>query len=244
MKEISLKDKLESDEIDKLIAYMKPLMTNARDRNIFNADNYQLYFIKLLTSKSIKIQNDVLTEETVKAHGLKSVSAISGIIGTCFMIYNYMGPDTTLKTAAYVAMHKSTMLNRTNTLFSHGYGDDEVEGCLTRQETSLADSVSPIRIPASQIGAAVSRMRKDEPSQGWTPLTDEYINNKTGTLNKKGRDDLNNLYKNNQRFRDNIINFGGDKAGLSNDQIIDKRYKYKTLNTLGKEKLNKFVQSR
>ena len=40
------------------------------------------------TSRSIKIQIDVLTEETIKANGLKSVSTISGIIATCFMIYN------------------------------------------------------------------------------------------------------------------------------------------------------------
>ena len=193
LKALSLRDKLERDEIDKHIAYMKPLMTNATDRKIFNTDNYQFYFIKLLTSKGIKNQNDVLTKETVKAHGMKSVSAISGIIVKCFMIYNYMGPETTLKTAAYVAAHSSTMLNRTNTLFSHGYGDDELESCLTGRETCLEDSVSPIREPASQIGAAVSRMRKYEPSQVWTPLTDEYMIKKTGTLKKTGRNDLNNL---------------------------------------------------
>ena len=51
----------------------------------------------------------------------------------------------------------------------------------------------------------------------------EYMNNKTGNLNKNGRECLNNLYKNNKNFRDEIINFVGDKAGLSNDQIIDKR---------------------
>ena len=57
-----------------------------------------------------------------------------------------MSPDTALKAAAYVAAHTSTLLNRTNTLFSHGHGtpsisetasqmlhhgDDEVESCLT-----------------------------------------------------------------------------------------------------------------
>ena len=65
---------------------------------------------------------------------------------------------------------------------------------------------------------------------------------KTGTLNKKCRDDLNDLFKNNQKFRDEFINFVGDKAGLSNDQITDKRFKYNTLNKLGVENLNKFVQ--
>ena len=55
-------------------------MINAQDKNFINTDSYQFYFNKLLTSKGIKIQNDVLTKETNKANGLKSVSAISGII--------------------------------------------------------------------------------------------------------------------------------------------------------------------
>ena len=37
------------------------------------------------------------------------------------------------------------------------------------------------------------------------------------------------------------MNFVGDKAGLSKEQIIDKRYKCNTFNKLGKEKLNKSV---
>ena len=142
LKAPSLKDKLESDEIYKFIAYMKPLMINATDRNIIITDNYQFNFNKPLTSKGNKIQNDVLTNETVKAHGVKSVSAISGIIAKCFMIYNYMSPDTTAKTAAFVAAGTSNILNRTNTFFRHGYGDEDVESCLTGRETSLTDQQS------------------------------------------------------------------------------------------------------
>ena len=70
------------------------------------------------------------------------------------------------------------------------------------------------------------------------------MNKKTGTLNKKCRDDLNDLYKNNQKFRDEIINFVGDKTGLSNEKILDKRFKYNTLNKLGMETLAMFVWSR
>ena len=44
----SIKDKLESDEINKRIAYFKPLMNNDTDRNTNNTDNYQFYFNKLL----------------------------------------------------------------------------------------------------------------------------------------------------------------------------------------------------
>ena len=39
LKALSKKDKLESDEIFKLIAYMKPLMNNATDRNTIYTDN-------------------------------------------------------------------------------------------------------------------------------------------------------------------------------------------------------------
>ena len=63
-------------------------------------------------------------------------------------------------------------------------------------------------------------------------------------LKKKGRDDLSELYKNNQNARDKIISFVGDKVELSKDQIIDKRYKYNTRNKLGVETLAKFACSK
>ena len=72
LKALSLKDELEREDINKLIAYMKPLMINATDRNTINHDNYQFYFNELLTLNSIKIQNDVLTKEMVKAKGLNN----------------------------------------------------------------------------------------------------------------------------------------------------------------------------
>ena len=124
LKALSLRNKLEIDEINKIIANMKPLMINATDRNTINTNYYQFYFYKILTSKDIKIQNDVLTKETVKASGLKTVSAVCGIITTCFMIYIYMNLDTTVKTAALVAAGTSNILNKTNSLFSHGYYDE------------------------------------------------------------------------------------------------------------------------
>ena len=67
LKALSLKDKLESEDKNKPIAYMKPLMINATDRKTINHDNYQFYFNKLLTLKGIKIQNDVLTKDMIKA---------------------------------------------------------------------------------------------------------------------------------------------------------------------------------
>ena len=71
----------------------------------------------------------------------------------------------------------SQMLNR---------GDDEVESSLLDRKTSFTDKISPTNQHKWQ---TAWQMRKDEPSQ----MTDEYMNKKTGTSNKKGRDDLNNL---------------------------------------------------
>ena len=41
LKALSLKDDLGREDINELIAYMKPLKINTRDRNIINNDNYQ-----------------------------------------------------------------------------------------------------------------------------------------------------------------------------------------------------------
>ena len=105
LKALGLKDKLESDEINELINYMKSLMNNAIDRNTIKTDNYQFFFNKRLISRGIKIQNDVLTKK-VKANGLRLVLSVCGIMGTCFMMYNYISPDTAVKTAALVAGSK------------------------------------------------------------------------------------------------------------------------------------------
>ena len=65
---LSLKDELENSEIDKLIGYIKLLMSSATNRNTIKTDNYVFYFNKLLESKGIKIQNDVLTKEKIAAN--------------------------------------------------------------------------------------------------------------------------------------------------------------------------------
>ena len=43
LKALSLKDELEREDINKIIAYKKPLMINATDRNTINHDNYQFF---------------------------------------------------------------------------------------------------------------------------------------------------------------------------------------------------------
>ena len=64
LKAFSLKDELDRENKNKLLAYMKPLMNNATDRNSIDHDNYQFYFNKLLKLKDIKIQNNVFTKKT------------------------------------------------------------------------------------------------------------------------------------------------------------------------------------
>ena len=54
LKALSLKDKLESEDKNKLIAYMKPLMINATDMNTISHNNYQFYFNKLFTLMVLK----------------------------------------------------------------------------------------------------------------------------------------------------------------------------------------------
>ena len=56
LKASSLKDELESGEINTLIAYIKPLLNSATDRNTINTDNYIFYFNKLLTSKVFRLR--------------------------------------------------------------------------------------------------------------------------------------------------------------------------------------------
>ena len=52
---------------------MKPLLINATDRAVVNADNYQFYFTKLLTLNNIKTQNDVLKKEKIVANWAKYI---------------------------------------------------------------------------------------------------------------------------------------------------------------------------
>ena len=90
LKAHSLRDELEREDINKLIAYMKPLMINATDRKVINHDNYIFYFNKLLKLNNIKIQNDVLTKEMIMGKGIKSLSTIGGIISSGLIIFSFI----------------------------------------------------------------------------------------------------------------------------------------------------------
>ena len=224
LKALSLKDELEREDINKLIAYMKPLMINATDRNVINHDNYIFYFNKLLKLNNIKIQNDVLTKEMIMGKGIKSLSTIGGIISSGSITFSYIYPDIISRNAGSVAMGASTMLSRVNTLVNVGYGEqldndlrtdsvcgyptDEVRG----KPSGYTDGETWAKpnLRSSLVNHEQSSLENHEQSS-FTDLRnaiqEEYINDEDGTLNRKGGKFLTILYGNNEEFREEIINF-------------------------------------
>ena len=105
------------------------------------------------------------------------------------LIYICLKPDTTVKAAAHVATHASTMLNRTNTLINFAHGED-------------LDGASPV-FHHQEVDGASPMLGKGETcytNQGQGPpqhraslipqhllLQAEYIDEETGALNKKRR---------------------------------------------------------
>ena len=231
LKALSLKDELGREDINKLIAYMKPLMINATDRNTISHDNYQFYFNKLLTLKGIKIQNDVLTQEVVKANGLRLFSTILGIISSGLMIYNFMSPDITVRNAGHVATAASTMLNRTSTLLNYGFGrnQDQDQDQDLEHEREYTDGET---------------WSKTHQRSCYTDQRSSYTHKYTGILNKEGRENLNSLYVNNEEFRNEIINYVKSKMQLNLEAILDKRCKTNILNTLGNKYLAECIKSK
>ena len=221
LKALSLKDELEREDINKLIAYMKPLMINATDRNTINHDSYQFYFNKLLTLNNIKIQND-LTKEMVKAKGLKQLSNIGGIIGWGLVITSYSYPDSIIKTVEAVAMSASNMLNRANTLVNVGYGEDLPSRFPDGQTwtksylgTSYTDGETGIK---SYMGNDYTDLRSD-----YTDLGTSYTESETWTKSypRSGFTDLKNGLVNGARklvtplekLKEEYIN---EEMGISN----------------------------
>ena len=186
LKALSLKDESGREDINKLIAYMKLLMINATDRNTINHDNYQFYFNKLLSLKGIKIQNDVSTQEVVKADGLRFASTVLSIIIAAFMIYNYLNPDTTVRKAGHVATAASNRFNRTNTLLNYGFGED--------QGTCFADK----RSCSTDRDQDLEHERERNPIQEYIDLRSSFTDEEVGILNKEGRRHLNRLYGDNE----------------------------------------------
>ena len=235
LKALSLKDELEREYINKLIAYMKPLMINATDRNVINHDNYIFYFNKLLKLNNLKIQNDVLTKEMVIGKGIKNLSTIGGIISAGLLIISYIYPDMISRNAGNKAMEASTMLNRVSTLINVGYGEElDPRRGYTNSETwarPISETWAKPNLPS-----IFTDLRNT--------IQEEYIDEEIGTLNRKGQKLLSNLYGNNEEFRDEILNFIRDKTELDLEVILDRKYKTNILKMTGKKYLVEYITSK
>ena len=268
LKALSFKDELEREDINKLIAYMKPLMINATDRNTINHDNYIFYFDKLLKLNNNKIQNDVLSKEMIMGKGIKSLSTIGGIISSGLIIFSYIYPDIISRNAGSVAMGASTMLSRVNTLVNVGYGEkldndlrtdsvcgyptDEVRGKPSGYTNGETWAKPNLRSSFTDLGSSLENHEQSPFTNLRNTIQEEYINQcscdfvneEMGILNRKGGKFLTRLYGNNEEFREEIINFVGDKRELDLELILDKRCKTNTLNALGNKYLAECITSK
>ena len=137
-----------------------------------------------------------------------------------------------------MATHTCHLTKRTGSLLNTDYGED-----LDRELDHQRKYEQKYHESLSLLGS-IQEEYIDQGSclgnQGWSP----FVEDETKTLNRKGITVLSDLYKNNQKFKDEIIDFIRDKTELSVDQILDKRFKYKSLNNLGRANLKECVHSR
>ena len=236
LKALSLKDELEREDINKLIAYMKSLMINATDRNVINHDNYIFYFKKLLKLNNIKIQNDDLTKEMIMGKGIESLSTIVGIISSGLFIFSYIYPDIISRNAGSVAMGASTMLSRVNTLVNVRYGE-ELDPRSGYTNNDLRSSFANLRSSFTDSRNTIQEEYVNQCNCG-------FVSEEMGIFNRKGGKFLTRLYGNNEKFREEVINFVKGKKELDLELILDKRCKTNTLNTLGNKYLAECITSK
>ena len=193
LKTLSSKDELENDEIDKLIDYIKPLMNSATNNNTIYKNNYIFYFIKLHTSKGIKIQNDLLTKEKVFEKGRKYLGWIAWGIGLLLAIYSFMKTDPTVKIATRVATQTNHFINRTGSLINSAWGNKRLQLWQSMAKHGKAWTKSHGRSPMK------SNLEHEFDEVPWTNFSEydkssplpwiiqeEYNDEETETLGKKG----------------------------------------------------------
>ena len=150
------------------------------------------------------------------------------------MIY----PNIISRNAGSVAKGASTMLSRVNTLVNVGYGEeldndlrtDEVRG----KQSSLENHEQRL----------FTDLRKAIQKEYIFQCSCDFVNEEMRILNRKGGKFLTRLYGNNEKFREEIINFVRDKKELDLELILDKRCKTNTLNTLGNKYLAECITSK
>ena len=142
-----------------------------------------------------------------------------------------MKPDPEVNTVARVAAQKSHFINRTGSLINSARGEEDTSAMASNLEHEYEYDKSSTR--GFHSGYTIP----------WY-IQEDYFDDETEALSKKWRRHLNELYKNNQIFKDEIINFTEDKAELDREEILDKRFKYNTLTKLATETLAKFAFSK
>ena len=76
---------------------------------------------------------------------------------------------------------------------------------------------------------------------GLRPCFTIFDEEKKSKENRVERSYFNRLYRHNEDFREEIINFVRNKTELDLEVILDRRYKTNTLNTTGKKYLTECV---
>ena len=129
-----------------------------------------------------------MIKEMIKANGFRLPSTILGIIGTCFVIYNYMNPDTTVRTAAHVASHASHILNRKSTLLNCAYGTSSIRKPASQMFHNGLESNGEDRDRGTQMSDVGLDWGKEHE---WKEYIDQgicFAYKETGILNKEGRE--------------------------------------------------------
>ena len=141
----------------------------------------------------------------IMGKGIKSISTIVGIIGSGLFIFSYIYPDIILRNAGSVAMGASTMLSRVNTLVKVEYGeelDNDLQSSLENHEQSSLENHEQ---------NSFTNLRKAIQEEYINQCSCDFVNEEMGILNRKGGNFLTRLYGNNEKFREEIINFVRDK---------------------------------
>ena len=151
------------------------------------------HFNKLLTLNKLKIQNDVLTKELIKAKGFKQASNIGNIIRGGIFIYGLTSCDTAVKTAGHVAMAASNMLSRVGTLVNVGYGEDlqsdytdDPRSGYTDLGTNYTDSQNDCTILKNSLVNVTRKLTAplEKICEAVSLIQEEKIDEERGTLNK------------------------------------------------------------
>ena len=109
-----------------------------------------------------------------------------------------MSPNITVRNARHVATAASTMLNRTSTLLNYGFGRNQDQDL--EHEREYIDQRSCL---------------VNHECNSYTDLRSSYTHKHTGILIKEGRENLNSLYANNEKLRNEILNYVKNKMQLN-----------------------------